>query len=419
MLAYINKACYPKHKKDEQRMNILVVDDARDMQLILRRILGLMGHQVTLADNGQVAWELIQQHHFQLVISDWVMPVMDGPSLCRTIRTAELPHYVYIILLTGMSGKQNLIHGMEAGADDFATKPIVREELEVRLRAAQRVLNLEYTLEEKNRRLENINRSLSEAQNLIRSDLQRAAVLQTGVLPTQKMFGRLCVDWFFLPAQFIGGDTFNYFQISDDLLFFYSIDVSGHGISSALLSMCLQTLLSSSGELYCLDELNRDNAPQFPSRLASRLNEHLNHTLDTGDHYLTLIMGVVDTREECLYFVQAGHPQPFLYDPQTRQLEQLRCTGFPIGLLPDIEYETISMPFPPGSRFILYSDGVLELQKPCGEPLTEQDLQANLQALMHLPARHMVVDLSKRLGLNKGGEDKPDDISLMTIDFCG
>ena len=400
-------------------MNILVVDDARDMQLILRRILTLMGHQVMLADHGQQAWDMIQQHNFQVVICDWVMPIMDGPTLCRTIRDADLPHYVYIILLTGMSGKQNLILGMDAGADDFATKPIVREELEVRIRAAQRVLNLEHTLEEKNRNLESVNQSLSATQALIQSDLKRAATLQTGVLPVQKMLGRLCVDWFFQPAQYIGGDTFNYFPINDELLFFYSIDVSGHGISSALLSMCLQTLLSSTGELYCVDELTRTNAAHFPSRLAERLNYHLNHTLDTGDHYLTLIMGVVDTVGERLYFVQAGHPQPFLYNPVTQRVERIDCTGFPIGLLPDMEYETIELPFTPGSRFILYSDGILELQHASGAPMTEDDLQERLQALSALPARLLVAKLGEQLGLGKVGEDKPDDISLLTIDFCG
>jgi sigma-B regulation protein RsbU (phosphoserine phosphatase) len=400
-------------------MNILVVDDARDMQLILRRVLTLMGHQVMLAGNGQEAWELIQQYNFQLVICDWVMPVMDGPTLCRTIREARLPHYVYIILLTGMSGTQNLIYGMDAGADDFATKPIVREELEVRLRAAQRILELEHTLEEKNANLENVNQSLSAAQQLIQNDLQRAAALQTGVLPSQKLFTRLCVDWYFEPAQYIGGDTFNYFPINDELLFFYSIDVSGHGISSALLSMCLQTLLSSTGELYCVDELTRSNAARFPSRLAERLNYHLNHMLDTGDHYLTLIMGLVDTVEERLYFVQAGHPKPFLYDPLTGRLEKIDCTGFPIGLLPDMEYETIQLPFPPGSRFIMYSDGILELQKPCGEPFTESDLQERLQEVMALPARQVIAHLGKELGLAKNGIERPDDISLLTIDFCG
>lgn len=400
-------------------MNILVVDDARDMQLMLRRILNLMGHQVILAGNGQEAWTLIQQHNFQLVISDWVMPVMDGPTLCRTIREAKLPHYVYIILLTGMSGKQSLIQGMEAGADDFATKPIVREELEVRLRAALRILDLERTLEEKNHHLESVNKSLSAAQELIRNDLERASILQTGVLPSQKLFGRLCVDWYFQPAQYIGGDTFNYFPINDELLFFYSIDVSGHGISSALLSMCLQTLLSSTGELYCVDELTRANAPQFPARLAERLNHHLNHMLDTGEHYLTLIIGVVDTVEECLFFAQAGHPQPFLFDPLSQRLEKIDCTGFPIGLLPEVEYETIKLPFPPGSRFIMYSDGLLELQKASGEPFTETDLQAQLQRLMNYPARQVISQLSQNLGLSKTGVDKPDDISLLTIDFCG
>jgi sigma-B regulation protein RsbU (phosphoserine phosphatase) len=399
-------------------MNILVVDDARDMQLILRRILTLMGHQVMLANHGQEAWELIQKHNFQVVISDWLMPVMDGPTLCRTIRSAGLSHYVYIILLTGMSGKQNLILGMEAGADDFSTKPIVLEELEVRLRAAQRVLDLEHTLEEKNHHLESVNQSLSAAQTLIKSDLKRAATLQTGILPIQKTFGRLCVDWFFQPAQYIGGDTFNYFPINDELLFFYSIDVSGHGISSALLSMCLQTLLSSTGELYCVDELTRANASRFPSRLAERLNDHLNHTLDTGDHYLTLIMGVVDTVGERLYFVQAGHPQPFLFNPSTQRVGRIECTGFPIGLLPDMEYETIDLPFPPGSRFILYSDGILELQHPSGEPMTEDDLQEHLQALSDLPARQLVSRLGEQLGLGREDEYKPDDISLLIIDFC-
>lgn len=76
-------------------MNILVVDDAKDMQLILRRILTLMGHQVVLADNGQTAWELLQKQHFQLVISDWLMPIMDGPTLCRTIRAANLHYFTH------------------------------------------------------------------------------------------------------------------------------------------------------------------------------------------------------------------------------------------------------------------------------------------------------------------------------------
>lgn len=397
-------------------MNILVVDDAKDMQLILRRILTLMGHQVMLADNGQTAWELIQQQHFQLVISDWVMPLMDGLTLCRTIRAANLPHYVYIILLTGMSSKHSLLQGIDAGADDFAVKPIVREELAVRLRAAQRILNLEQSLEDKNRHLATINQSLSAAQDLIESDLKRAAALQTGILPDQKQFGRIQLDWFFQPAQYVGGDTFNYFPINDDLFFFYSIDVSGHGIAAALLSMCLQALLSATSQLHCLDEPNDLQIASFPSQLAAKLNQHLHEHLDTHDHYLTMIMGVVDTQQEYLHFVQAGHPQPFLYRPNDG-LIQLDCTGFPIGLLPEMEYDTTSTPFPKGSRFILYSDGLLELPASDGSPLDPSSLMQYLQPLTDQSASQTIAALHHTLGLDQATMLRPDDISLLIIDL--
>lgn len=399
-------------------MNILVVDDARDMQLILRRILTLLGHHVQLAGNGQEAWELLQQQPFQVVISDWLMPVMDGPTLCRKIRSATFEHYIYIILLTGMSSKQSLIQGMDAGADDFATKPIVREELEVRLRAAQRVLALETTLEEKNHHLEDVNRSLSIAQQNIQSDLKRAAILQAGVLPTQKFVGRLCVDWFYQPAQYIGGDTFNYFSLGDGLMLFYSIDISGHGIASALLSMSIQSLLGSSGELYCLDELTRNNAPRFPALLAERLNYQLCHLLEADDHYLTLILGVVDTVQRQLHFVQAGHPRPFLFNAITQHVEQVECSGFPIGLLPQAAYETITMPFPLGSRFVVYTDGLLELETASGGAVTETWLQAFLQSAVEESATQTVTALSQQLVLGDADSHRPDDISLLIIDFC-
>lgn len=398
-------------------MNILVVDDARDMQLILRRILTLLGHQVTLANHGLEAWELLQRHTFHVVVSDWLMPEMDGPTLCKTIREANFPHYIYIILLTGMSGTQSLIKGMKAGADDFATKPIVREELEVRLRAAQRILDLEHKLEEKNAYLACVNQSLSEAQTRIHSDLERAAILQAGVLPNQRSIGCLNIDWFFQPAQYIGGDTFNYFAINDDQVFFYSIDVSGHGIASALLSMCLQSLLSAASELHCADQMGNQEIERFPALLAEQLNDHLLHRLDIGDHYLTMIMGVIDSRREQLHFVQAGHPQPFLYHPATKKLERLDCTGFPVGLLHGVQYETLTYPFPPNSRFILYSDGLLELHKTTGEALDERILQDCLQQLMDKPMSYIIEQLKAQLDLNTPQAALPDDLSLLMIEF--
>lgn len=142
-------------------MNILVVDDAPDTRLIIKSVLLKLGHTVTTAEDGEEAWSLLcKRDDFQIVVSDWVMPNLDGLGLCQRIRREPFSKYTYIILLTGMSGKTNLISGIAAGADDFATKPINSEELEVRLRSAKRILDLEQTLAEQNDALEQANKQL-------------------------------------------------------------------------------------------------------------------------------------------------------------------------------------------------------------------------------------------------------------------
>lgn len=142
-------------------MNILVVDDAKDIRLIIKSVLEKLGHTVTTAGDGEEAWTLLQDgQDFQIVISDWMMPRLDGLGLCERIRNEAFPNYIYIILLTGMSGRTNLISGIAAGADDFANKPINSEELEVRLRSAKRIMDLEQSLAQQNIELERANRKL-------------------------------------------------------------------------------------------------------------------------------------------------------------------------------------------------------------------------------------------------------------------
>jgi DNA-binding response OmpR family regulator len=124
-------------------MNILVAED----DLISRKVLGAqlrkLGHTVTEAANGAEAWELQKQVSFPMVITDWLMPRLDGPELCRKIRSADRDTYTYIILLTAIERKAGYVEGIEAGADDFVTKPCSTDELELRLLVAQRILSLE------------------------------------------------------------------------------------------------------------------------------------------------------------------------------------------------------------------------------------------------------------------------------------
>ncbi|MBM3803242.1 MAG: response regulator [Acidimicrobiia bacterium] len=124
-------------------MRILIAEDDRVSRLVLSELLTKQGHEVDAVENGQLAWDLYSTQHIPVLISDWMMPVMDGLELCRRIRAQKRGSYTYIILLTALSGKANYLEGMEAGADDFVVKPFDTDELYARLRAAERILTLQ------------------------------------------------------------------------------------------------------------------------------------------------------------------------------------------------------------------------------------------------------------------------------------
>jgi signal transduction histidine kinase len=141
----------------EGGMKVLIAEDDPISRLLLQAHLEKWGHEVTAAPCGGEAWRLFQTGTFPIVITDWMMPEMDGPELIQRIRACEHQGYVYVILLTARTDKEDVVRGMEAGADDFVTKPFDREELRVRVRAGERLVRLEHSLAEQNR-------SLREAQ---------------------------------------------------------------------------------------------------------------------------------------------------------------------------------------------------------------------------------------------------------------
>ncbi|HEV3259677.1 MAG TPA: HD domain-containing phosphohydrolase [Gemmataceae bacterium] len=124
-------------------MNILIVDDDDIVRSMLANTLEWAGYAVEVAADGREALEKLRTGSCRMVISDWTMPEMDGIELCRAVRGGDFPAYVYIILLTGRSGTQDIVDGLSAGADDFIAKPFQPAELSVRVRAGERILALE------------------------------------------------------------------------------------------------------------------------------------------------------------------------------------------------------------------------------------------------------------------------------------
>jgi signal transduction histidine kinase len=147
-------------------MKVLIAEDDPISRALLQGHLQKWGHDVTAATTGGEAWRLFEAGSYPLVVSDWMMPEMDGPELVRRIRACPRSGYVYVILLTARAQKADVVLGMEAGADDFVTKPFDREELRVRLRAGERIVQLEHTLAEQNLALREAQAALVQNEKL-------------------------------------------------------------------------------------------------------------------------------------------------------------------------------------------------------------------------------------------------------------
>jgi sigma-B regulation protein RsbU (phosphoserine phosphatase) len=154
-------------------MKILIADDDNVSRLLLEEVLKNQGHEVTATVDGRDSWAAFQKEYFPVVISDWLMPELDGLTLCRSIRHIHRDSYSYVILLTTLHGKANYLEAMEAGADDFLTKPFDADQLVARLHVAERILGLRQHV----RRLEGLLPICSYCKK-IRDDQNRWQVIE-------------------------------------------------------------------------------------------------------------------------------------------------------------------------------------------------------------------------------------------------
>jgi len=144
-------------------MKILIAEDTPSAQLLLRRTLEAWGHEVLYADNGAQALAALAESDVSLVVSDWMMPVMDGVELCRRIRAAEWDRFIYVLMLTAVADKEDLALAFDAGANDYVTKPFNRFELKAHVQAGERIVTLE---RERTQRIAELEESLRTIRRL-------------------------------------------------------------------------------------------------------------------------------------------------------------------------------------------------------------------------------------------------------------
>ena len=228
-----------------QPLRVLVVDDSTAQRHVLVVLLRQWGFVVDQAASGQQALARCRAQPPDIVLSDWIMPGMDGLELCRLFRQMPRVGYGYFILLTSKTEKQAVAQGLDCGADDFLTKPVHPAELRARITAGARVLRMEREISSKS---QGLTRALDELQGLytaIDHDLRQARKIQQSLVPERVVrLGGTQVSMLLKPCGHIGGDLVGLFQPGQNRLGFFSIDVSGHGVTSALMTARLASYLS-------------------------------------------------------------------------------------------------------------------------------------------------------------------------------
>ncbi|MFQ5636914.1 MAG: PP2C family protein-serine/threonine phosphatase [bacterium] len=394
-------------------MRILIVEDDLDSRLLLKHTLENWGHDIIASEDGAEAWQILYREPISFVITDWMMPEMDGLELCRRIRAADFKHYVYIILLTAKNDKKELVAGMEAGADDFVVKPFNKGELNVRIRAGERILKLEKDLDERNQKL-------SEAYSDIKKDLEAAAKVQESLLPdSTSMIHGVKFEWLFMPCTFVAGDIFSFFPVDEKVLGFYHLDVAGHGVPAAMLSVTLSKMLSQTSLKESFVKKPLPVAPFYkiltPPEVVYDLNERFQNEDDNNMQYFTMVYGLIDVINKKLRFTQAGHPTPMLLK-QNEEIQLIGNGGVPVGMLPGMEYEECEYDFQNGDRLFIYSDGITECTNREQEQFSENRLIYHIDKYRDLPLRESLNKLKDSLRLWRGSDEYEDDVSILALE---
>ncbi|MEM1351841.1 MAG: SpoIIE family protein phosphatase [Pseudomonadota bacterium] len=408
-----------RHPSNVVKRRILVVDDSRLQRKILSSSLARWGYEVIEAGTGEEAVEVCHAQAPEIIISDWIMPGMTGIDFCKIFREMTESEYGYFILLTSKSEKNDVAEGLGAGADDFLTKPVNGNELRARITAGERILDMQRELTRKN---EVIGETLDELQRLydaLDKDLQEAKRLQESLIPeTFRTFGQSDLSLLLRSSGHVGGDLVGCYSAGHGHLGLYALDVSGHGISSALMTARLAGYLSSSAPDQNV-ALEKGADGQFRARHVGEAIETLNElVLDEmeTEHYFTLVLANVDLQSGLVKIGQAGHPHPIV-QRASGVIEQGGTGGFPVGLMSGVDFGVCDVQLNPGDRLILLSDGVTECPNPQGELLGETGIEEMTRKLQCASGPEFFEGLLWKLAEFAGTGSFVDDVSGVVFQY--
>jgi phosphoserine phosphatase RsbU/P len=335
----------------QHKVTVLLIDDQPMIGEAVRRMLA--GEpDVVFHYNRDAAKALEEADRVKptVILQDLVMPEIDGLELVKRFRANEPTRETPLIVLSTKEEPTVKAEAFALGANDYLVKLPDRLELLARIRYHSRGY---INLLQRNEAYE----ALLESQRRLANEVKQAARYVQSLLPDKLKKGAIRTDWRFVPSAELGGDSFGYHWLDDDHFAFYLLDVSGHGVGAALLSVSAMNALRSQA------------LPQTDFRAPGQVLGALNNAFQMDQQnglYFTIWYGVYHKPTRRIDYAGGGHPPALLASgPSSDQvaLEILESSGPMVGAVPDLEFKTTSTSLGPFAKLYLYSDGVYEIER--------------------------------------------------------
>jgi phosphoserine phosphatase RsbU/P len=387
---------------------ILIVDDNRTNRRVLEALLRREGYLTADAEDGERAIEAALTQDFDLILLDVMMPNKDGYQVCAELkansRYAEIP----IVFLSALGEASDRVKGLKLGAADYINKPFDIGEVLARVRTQIQISTL-------TRELRRMNSDLLIRQAQLEQDLKAARDIQSSLLPRTKSIAEpwVKIEWQFDPCDTVGGDVFNVFWLDAEHLGAYVVDVSGHGVPAAMVTVAVSRSLSADSG--CSVDRSADGKYRIasPAEVLRRLDAE--YPMERFGKFLTIVYMVLNCRTRTLLFSCGGHPPPLLVRANGA-VENLSMGGTIIGLGGSPFDEGI-IELRPHDRVFLYTDGIIERENAAEELFGQERVTHELCATRRESLHTACARLTERLNLFAQGAPAKDDITLCGLEL--
>jgi len=370
--------------------DILVVEDNPDMQNFLKFLLQKY-YNVHIAENGEEGYRTATMIKPALIVSDVMMPVMNGYEMTKKIKEDKLLNRIPVIMLTAKSDVSSRIEGIEYGADDYLAKPFNSRELLSRIRTLIKTRNYEYAIEKRN--------------NEIEEELKIARLIQHRLLPQAipDIHG-FKIHPTYIPMDKVGGDFYDYKE-NGNFIEILIADVSGHGLVSAFISMIAKMAFDS---IYIKNSC---------THVLYQLNDILcNSTVN--ENYMTTFFCLIDRESRVMKYSNAGHVYPVVYRKSNDEFFELKAKGKPLGWFTDLELSEEQVQLEAGDRVAFYTDGITECMNSEGRLFGERQFREFMRNNSDIEPEIFASSVIDTLKTFCGNEKFNDDLCLLVFDVC-